>query len=89
MSEKEINDYVLNQTVEQLELIGQLIKSCQDLVREAGTESPFCKIFQELWPFIVDTLQEMGHLDTISESATRLVKHSIRIIPDEFKNYII
>jgi hypothetical protein len=56
LKEVEINDYVLNQTVEELDLIGELIKSCQDMVREEGSQNPFTKIFADLWPFIVDIL---------------------------------
>ena len=59
------------------------------MVREQASQSPFTAIFIDLWPFIVDILQTMGHLDRVSESSTRLVKHSIRIIPEEFKQYMI
>ena len=89
IEEDDINMYIFNQTCEQLELLSELIKSCQGLIREPDTPSPFTPIFAELWPFIVSILQEFGHIDRLSEQTTRLVKHCIRIIPEVFKEYLI
>ena len=67
IEEDDINIYVFNQTCEQLELLSELIKSCQGLIRESDTPSPFTPIFNELWQFITSILKDYGHIDRFSE----------------------
>ena len=78
---KQINGYIYDGTCEYLELIGEFCKACTPLIREPGTISPFDPIFNEIWPFIKSILEEFSHLEKFCESATRLLKHSLRIVP--------
>lgn len=52
-------------------------------------KSPYEPIFIELLPFIYYILTEFGSLDRLIESTTRLVKHSIRIVPDVFREHMV
>lgn len=58
------------------------------LQREPGsdeTTNPFKPIFEEIWFYIKNILEEFSHLEKLSESATRILKHSMRIVPGLFK----
>ena len=82
-----------------MDLIGEFVKSCQSLIREPEivnendiekpVKSPFEPILLELLPFIDSILTEFGSLDRLIESTTRLVKHSIRIVPDVFQHNLV
>jgi hypothetical protein len=87
--EDDVNMYVFTYTCEQLELLSEFVKSCQALIREPDSPSPFTPIFTELWPFILSLLQDFGHIDKLAEQACRLVKHCIRIIPGVFHQYMV
>lgn len=78
---EKINKYIYDSTCEYLDLIGEFCKSCNPLIREYGTVSPFEPIFNEIWPFIKQILEEFSHLEKFCESATRLLKHSFRVVP--------
>lgn len=71
-----------------MDFIGYFCKSCQILQTEPEEESqnsPFKPIFEEIWVYIKGILEEFSHLEKLSEASTRILKHSLRIVPQIFK----
>lgn len=48
--------------------------------------SPFQPMFSELWGFVKKLLTEFPQLERLTESATRLIKHIMKIVPDLFEH---
>lgn len=70
-------------------MIGQFCKSLVNLQQEPDSDqsnNPFKPIFEQIWVYIKNILDEFSHLEKLSESATRILKHSLRIVPQIFKD---
>ena len=45
-------------------------------------------VFAELWPFIDRVLTEFVSFDIVCESVGRVVKHSLRVMGEQFEPYL-
>ncbi len=84
---KEINEVTITQTQSYLYLVGHFLKQCQEL--SSRQENPYVKIFEEVWVFISDIIQEFMHLDEVVEFSIKIVKSSLRILGRNFDKYLI
>jgi len=88
-----VNALTYDQLVDKLDLLGEFLKNCESLRREPlfaedgskDSVSPFKPIFLDLWAFIESTLQQFPQLERLTESLTRLVKHSLKVVPELFE----
>ena len=83
----EINDATLTQIQGYLYLIGHFLKQCHDL--STRHVNPYAKLFEEIWVFISDIIQEFMNLDEIVEFSIKIMKQSLRILERNFDKYLI
>ena len=84
LSEKQINEYIYDQSCEYMDLLGEFCKNCAGLARDE-LKSPFEPIFEVIWGYIQEILSNFSSLEKLCESTTRVLKHSLRIVPGTFK----
>jgi len=48
------------------------------------SENPYAKLFEEIWVFISDIIQEFMNLDEVVEFSIKIMKSSLRILERNF-----
>ena len=63
------------------------MKQCQEL--STRSENPYAKLFEEIWVFISEIIQEFINLDEVVEFSIKIMKSSLRILERNFDTYLI